>query len=140
MNDEYIDPLEAVTSAQLRRSAKALKNISEIQDREATMDDIVASLEQTMVESKALTPTIMCDLIAVQSRVLDAAFHMEMNRMIQNPAHLDQAIRLQKQTLRSMMAWKILKTDTYVRYKTIEIQRLEKMRAERTEQKDDGGF
>lgn len=140
MNDEYIDPLEAVTSAQLRRSAKVLKNISEIQDREATMDDIVASLEQTMVESQALAPKTMCDIIAVQSRVLDAAFHMEMDRVMQNSAHLDQAIRLQKQTLRSMMTWKLLKTDIYVRYKTIEIQRLEKMRAERTEQKRDGDF
>ncbi len=136
MNDEYKDPLEAVASAQLRQSAKALKNLSEINEQDATVDDIVASLEQTKLECHIFTPNILCDLIAVQSRVIDAAFHNQITRATENPAYLDQAIRLQRQMVHSLVTWKLLKSDIYVHNKAIEMWRLEKIREERTEQKN----
>lgn len=134
MNDEYIDPHEAVTYAQLKQSAKAIKKLSDIKDNEADIESIIMSLEQTMVECTQLVPQSLSDLMAVQARVLDAAFGKEINKAHEDPAHLDQALRLQQQTLRTVMAWKLLKTDIYIRRKTIELQRLEKLSVERTEQ------
>lgn len=134
MNDEYIDPHEAVTFLQLRQSAEAIKKLSDIKDDEADIDSIIQSLEQTMVECTQLVPQSLSDLMAVQARVLDAAFTKEINKAHDDPAHLDQALRLQKQTIRTVAAWKLLKMDVYVRRKTIELQRFEKLSAERTEQ------
>lgn len=135
MNDDYIHPIDAVSYAQLKQSAKAIKTLSEIKDEEADIDAIIMSLEQTMVECYDLSPKSLSDLIAVQARVLDAAFHKEINKVQDDPAHLDQALRLQKQTVRSLVAWKLLKMDVYVRRKAVEFQRLENLRVEQTEQK-----
>jgi len=136
MNDDYKDPIESVASTQLRRAAQALKNLAEIDERDATAEDIVASLEQTMVECESFTPNTLCDLIAVQSRLIDAAFHHQAMRGLDKPEYLDQAIRLQRQMIHSLVTWKLMKSDIYVHNKTIEMWRMEKMREERTEQKN----
>lgn len=134
MKDDYKDPLTAVTEAQLRQTAGTLQKLSSIEEQDASIDDIVLSLKQTMAESQSLTPNMMCDLISIQARLLDSAFSQQMEKAKSNSAYFGSAIRLQQQTIRTLMAWKSLKTDIYVRRKTIEIQRSEKIRDERTEQ------
>lgn len=133
-DDEYKDPLEAVRSAQLRLSASTLHTLSKINPDQASIQDVVHSLEQTMMESLTCTPNELCDLISVQARVLDAAFMNLMDQARDNPEKLCHALRLQQQTLRTLMAWKALKTDIYIKRKIVQFSGWEKNRAERSEQ------
>lgn len=134
IDDPYKDPLETVSAAQLRQSAKTLHKLSQIHTDEATIDDVICSLEQTQAESMAMLPNGLCDLISVQARILDAAFHNFMLKAQDDPAHLFNALKLQQQTLRTAMTWKLLKTDIYIKRKVVDFSRWEQKRMERTEQ------
>lgn len=134
IDEPYKDPIESVSTAQTRKSAAALQRLAKIQSHEATIDGVICSLEQTMAESSALPPNGLCDLISVQARVLDAAFNNYINKAQDDPAHLDDALRLQQQTLRTLMAWKVLKSDIYIKRKIVDFSRWEKKRDKQTEQ------
>jgi hypothetical protein len=135
MNDEpYKDPIESVSTAQTRQSAATLQKLAKLQSHEATIDDVICSLEQTKTESHAMSPNGLCDLISVQARILDAAFNNYIDKAQDNPAHLEDALRLQQQTLRTLMAWKALKSEIYIQRKIVDFSRWDKKRIKRTEQ------
>lgn len=137
MIDDYKDPLEAVANAQLEKTAANLQRLSHIEEEQATLDDIVTSLQQTRDDSRQYLAHDLTDIMALQARVLDAAFTNVVNNALNDPsgaASMETALKLQQQTVRTAMAWKMLKTDIYIQQKTLTFLSLEKKRIERTEQ------
>ena len=69
----------------------------------------------------------ICDNMVLQTRILDAVFHKYVDHAGQYNTYesLEFAMKAQNQMLRTALAWKHLKTETYIKRKIIGISRVE---------------
>lgn len=122
----------------LELAAANLQHLFKIEKEQAAIENITASLEQTLTDAYANNPVDLCDMMAIQSRILDAAFNyfLEQSRNGNNTMNLALALKAQNQVVRTINTWKKLKTETYIKRKILNYPRHEKKRAERTGQND----
>ena len=118
-----IDDTGDMVAAQKRLlAAKNLQRLIHIEEEQQGLETIVASLDQTVIDAHGNNPVDICDMMAVQTHMLDALFYDYLDRSAKpnyRDEHVDRAIRAQNQMLRTALAWKRLKTDTYLKHKII---------------------
>ena len=116
-----------IAAQKLELAAKNLKHLLKIQEEQASLENIVGSLQQTVIDAHANNPMDICDTMVVQTRILDAAFHKYVDHAGERNTYdsLEFAMKAQNQMLRTALAWKLLKTDTYIKRKIIHVSPVE---------------
>ncbi len=123
MNDTFQAAENKLLAHKLELAARNLQHLLKIQQEQASLENIVASLEQTLIDAHGNNPMDACDRMTVQTQILDAVFHKFVGEAEQGYMrdNLEFALRAQNQMLRTALTWKRLKTDTYMKHKIIRL-------------------
>ena len=131
-------PSDEIAAHKLALAAENLGHLLHIKTEQAAMENLSASLERTIIDAHANNPEDLCDMMATQSRLLDAAFHhfLEQTRKGTKGIDFTMALKAQNQTVRAINTWKKLKTETYIKRKIVTYSLPKEIRDERTGQND----
>lgn len=127
-----------IAAQKLELAAKNLRHLLKVQEEQVSLDNIVSSLERTIVDAHAGNPSDFSDILAAQTRILDATFNFYIDKAKNGYSEDDKiniALRAQRQTDRTINTWKRIKTEKPVqpRYIIRECRTYKKF-PERTEQ------
>ena len=128
METIYEEARQLVEKEELRLAAQNLQHLLKIQKEQASLENIVASLEKTLIDTEEHNPEDFCRMMATQARILDATFHyfVDQSKESFSPSEkLCFALKAQAQTVRTALAWRRLKEQAEL---------LKKIHTERTEQ------
>lgn len=130
--------LPNLAAHRLELAAACLQHLFKIEKEQASIEHIVASLEQTITDAHANYPEDLCDMMAVQTRILDAAFNyfLEQSKIGNKGDNLAMALKAQNQVVRTINTWKKVKTETYIKHKIKYYTLPKKNHDERTGQSD----
>ena len=115
MTDLYKTTADFVAAQKLELAARNLRHLIKIAEEQASLENIVASLEQTIIDAHAGNPDDFSDILAAQTRILDATFHFYIDNSKGKYTDDDKvniALRAQRQTDRAINTWKKLKSIT----------------------------
>ncbi len=128
MTTDAKDAEETLSAQRLDLAARNLRHFLKIDEEEATLNGVTASLERTMINAHGNDPADLCDMMAVQTHLLDSLFHYYLDQSKTaycKESWIDRALRAQQQTMRTALAWKRLKTETYVKHRIIQHSRFD---------------
>lgn len=113
--ENYITKLEnALEDGKHRLVALNLQHLLRITQEQITLDNIVQSLQETLLQAHANDPSEMCDMLVTQARILDATFHFFVDKSMGAPYTQDEkmafALKAQAQTVRTILGWQKLKS------------------------------
>lgn len=95
---------------QLELAARNLQHLIKIQDEQLHLDNVVASIQQSMLDAHANNPTDLCDMMVVQARIMDSLFHYYLDKSKATPYTEDDkigaAMKAQAQSLRTVQPGK----------------------------------
>ena len=114
MSNIFKDAVDFVAAQKLELAARNLARLIKISEEQASLNHIVASLERTIIDAHAGNPDDFSDILATQTRILDATFHFYINHADGKFTHDDKiniALRAQRQTDRTINTWKRIKTE-----------------------------
>ena len=122
------DIADFVAAQKLELAARNLQHLLKMQQEQASLENIVGSLQQTVID--------ICDSMAVQMRIFDAVFQKYVfesdgSRFVDDK--LGFALKAQNQMLRTAQTWKRLKAETEIKYKLVTYMAPEKKQTERTD-------
>jgi hypothetical protein len=118
MSNILKDAADYVAAKKLELAARNLARLIKISEEQASLNNIVASLERTIIDAHAGNPDDFSDILAAQTRILDATFHFYINNADCKFTHDDKiniALRAQRQTDRTINTWKRIKTEPRVK-------------------------
>lgn len=118
-----------LAAQKLELAARNLSHLLKIHQEQTSLENIVGSLQQTMIDTDANDPRDLCDMMTVQARILDGVFHRFLDDAHGKYTSDDKiafAMKAQAQTVRTAMAWKRLKTETQIKHKFIRYYGAEK--------------
>lgn len=131
-NNIFKEAEDFITAEQLRLAAANLQYLRKLKKEKLTMTALADALEQSIADANDENPIGMCDKMIVQATLLDAAFHYfltESKGRIKEEDIILNAVKIQSHMVRTMLAWKKIKTSTYIKHKIMkQIPELEKMR------------
>lgn len=108
---------------QLELAARNLQHLIKIKDEQLHLDNVVASIQQSMIDAHGNNPSDLCDMMVVQARIMDSLFHYYLDKSKATPYTEDDkigaAMKAQAQSLRTVHAWKKLKEENYIKHKII---------------------
>ncbi len=116
------DAADFVAAQKLELAARNLLHILKIQQEQVTIDRVVSSIQQTMVDAHANNPTDLCDMMVTQARIMDSLFHFYLDESKGQYTEHDKiatAMKANAQTVRTLHAWKKLKEENYIKRKII---------------------
>ena len=130
------DIADFVAAQKLELAARNLQHLLKMQQEQASLENIVGSLQQTVIDAHANNPMDICDSMAVQMRIFDAVFQKYVfesdgSRFVDDK--LGFALKAQNQMLRTAQTWKRLKAETEIKYKLVTYMAPEKKQTERTD-------
>lgn len=142
MKNDLKETAEHIAAARLELAARNLRALLDAREQQTSLESVVASIERTMIDSRGNNPLDLCDMMAVQASVLDAMFHHYIqekpNALRTRDEHMGFALKAQAQLVRTLHAWKKLKTETYIKHQIVkyvpDLDALDKKHAEQTEQ------
>lgn len=105
------DARNFIETEKLTLAARNLKYLLRLQSEQASLPQIVQSLERTLREAEAGKPRDFADILTTQARILDAAFHYyieESNSPYSGLEKVNTALKAQRQTRQTIMSWKML--------------------------------
>ncbi len=112
-----------IAAQKLELAARNLQHLIKIQDEQLHLGNVVASIQQTMLEAHANNPADLCDMMVVQARIMDGLFHHYLDKSREcgytEDDKIGAAMKAQAQSLRTVHAWKKLKTENYIKHKII---------------------
>ena len=140
MKNSY-DTAQELAAKKLVQTCEIYRHFLDVPYEIDKMEGIAYTFEETMMNARGNQPDDLCELMAVQARMLDGLFHNYLYEGYNGPPDrkehkIHAAIRMQNQMVKTMNAWKKLKTCTYIVRKLVNIYPDEKLYAERTGQKD----
>ncbi len=112
MTNIYQTAAEFVATQKLTLAASNLQHLLKLQAEQTSLDAIVQSLQQTLIDAHAGNDDDFTDILAAQARILDATFHYYINNSRGTYSEDDKiniALRAQRQTDRAINSWKRLK-------------------------------
>jgi len=114
MSNLYKDAADFVAAQKLELAARNLGRLIKISEEQVSLNHIVSSLEQTIIDAHAGNPDDFSDILAAQARILDATFHFYIDNA-QGKFTCDDkiniALRAQRQTDKAINTWKRIKTE-----------------------------
>lgn len=127
------DAADFVAAQKLELAGRNLKHLLKIQEEQASLENIVATLKQTVIDAHANNPMDLCDMMVLQARLLDGLFHYYLDNgtgKYTEDTQVEKAMRAQAQTVRTLHAWKKLKEQNYIKHKIIRYSLPEKKSAQ----------
>jgi hypothetical protein len=125
------DTAQELASKKLVRTCETYRHLIDAPYEIDTMEGIAYTFEETLANAHSKQPDDLCELMAVQARMLDGLFHDHLYDALHGPPDrrtpkIETAIRMQNQMVKTMNAWKKLKTSTYIVRKLVNIYPSEK--------------
>ena len=109
---DYKQTGDYIAAQKLELACRNLQHLIKIKDEQTSLEAIVASLEQSLVDAHANNPTDIHDILIMQTRILDAAFHhyiKEASGAYTRDEKIDRALRAQSQMVRTVNMWNKMK-------------------------------
>ncbi len=134
---DIFENADIVSARQRELATRNLAHILKIEQEQQNLEQTAWSIEQSIIDAHANNPTDLCDMMVVQARLLNGLFHdyLQQSHALRNKdPKIDCALRAQQQIVRTLNAWKKLKTETYTVRKLVKIYPRENFGAERTGQ------
>lgn len=130
------DTAQELAAKKLHLAAEQLRRIFHLENDIETLDGLTASLRQTILDANADNPHDLCEMMVVQTRLLEGVFYYYFDKAKDPDAEriaMDTALRAQQQIVRTLNTWKNLKIKPYIVRKLIKMHE-RPFHAERTEQ------
>ena len=130
MKNPY-DTAQELAGKKLVQACETYRHFLEVPYEIDNMEGIAYTFEQTQINAHGNQPDDLCELMAIQARMLDGAFHKYLHEAYNGPPErkdqkIQAAIRMQNQMVKTMNAWKKLKTSTYIVRKLVKLYPAEK--------------
>jgi hypothetical protein len=122
MENTYETTTHPVVQEELRLAARNLQHLLLLKQETETLDSVTDWLQLSMIDAHANNPTNICDMMVMQAHIMDATFHhyFETRRNTTSErSGIEFAMKAQQQFVRTMLAWKKIKTETYVKNKIV---------------------
>ena len=116
------DAADFVAAQKLELAARNLGHFIKIQEEQVTIEKVVNSIQQTLLDAHANNPADLCDMMVTQANILDGLFHFYLKESQGKYTEHDKiatAMKAQAQTVRTVHAWKKLKTENYIKHKIV---------------------
>jgi hypothetical protein len=114
MENTYQSAADFIAAKKLDLAARNLQHLLKIADEHVILDNIVESLERTIIDAHCGNSDDFSDILAAQARILDAAFNYYVNKSKDAYSEDDKiniALRAQRQTDKAINTWKRIKTE-----------------------------
>lgn len=118
------DTAQELAEKKLRLAAEQLRHIFHLENDIETLDGLTTSLEQTLIDANANNPRDLCEMMVVQTRLLEGVFYHYFDKAkdpAAEQAAMDTALRAQQQIVRTVNAWKKLKIEPYIVHKIVKL-------------------
>lgn len=109
---DYKQTGDYVAAQKLELACRNLKHLLKIQNEQASLENIVASLEQSLIDAHANNPLDLHEMLVLQARVLDAAFYYYTNHAPGSYCaddKIDRALKVQSQLVKTINMWNKMK-------------------------------
>ena len=128
-----------LAAQKLELAARNLSHLIKINEEQNSLENVVASLEQTVIDAHSNNPSDLCDMMVIQARILDSLFYHYLdsaNGKYTCDDKIATAMRAQAQTVRTLHAWKKLKEERYIKHKVVRYRVPEEHRNEENTQNE----
>lgn len=119
---QYGDMLAA---QKLELAARNLSHLIKINEEQTSLENIVLSIERSVIDAHGNDTSDLCDMMVVQARILDGLFFHyldESKGKYTCDEKIAKAMKAQAQTVRTLHAWTKLKEERYVKTRIVNYQ------------------
>ncbi len=112
MENTYQATVDFIAAKKLELAARNLFRLIKISEEQCSLDHIVSSLQETIIDAHAGNPDDFSDILAAQARILDATFHFYIDNAqgkFTSDEKINIALRAQRQTDKAINTWRSLK-------------------------------
>ena len=114
MENTYESTVDFIGGQKLELAARNLARLTKISEEQYSLESIVNSLQETIIDAHAGNCDDFSDILATQARILDATFHFYIDNAKEKYGKDDKiniALRAQRQTDKAINTWKRIKTE-----------------------------
>lgn len=118
-----------LAAQKLELAARNLSHLIKINEEQSSLENVVASLERSLIDAHGNDPSDLCDMMVLHARILDSLFFYYLGDSKDKytaDEKMDKAMKAQAQTVRTIHAWKVLKEKRYVKERAVHYHMPEK--------------